>query len=149
MTTEEAIKILDPETRRETLKLVPVHERISADQEACRLAVAALRAQQENLSKVSQGFSQDQVNAPLTLDELRRMDGEPVWIRVAGGVWGLVDGFDSIVRLVRGGIIDLSRIAEISYRHKAQGTTITCTATGQPCIMCQMGPCGSRKEVTP
>lgn len=47
MTREEAIKILDPETRQETMKQIPVFERIAADQEACRLAVAALHAQQE------------------------------------------------------------------------------------------------------
>lgn len=46
MTTEEAIKILDPATRRETMKGIPVFERIEADQEACRIAVSALRSQQ-------------------------------------------------------------------------------------------------------
>ena len=40
------------------------------------LRISALR-QQEQLDKVSQGSSQDK---PLTLDELREMDGEPVWI---------------------------------------------------------------------
>lgn len=38
-------------------------------------AISALR-QQEQLDKVSQGSSQDK---PLTLDELRKMDGEPVY----------------------------------------------------------------------
>lgn len=47
MTREEAIEILDPETRRETMRQIPVFERIEADQEACRIAVSALRAQQE------------------------------------------------------------------------------------------------------
>ena len=47
MTREEAIEILDPETRRVTLRAIPVHERIDKDQEACRLAVAALREQEE------------------------------------------------------------------------------------------------------
>ena len=46
MTREEAIRILDPETRREELRKIPVMERIEVDQEACRMAVAALRAQQ-------------------------------------------------------------------------------------------------------
>ncbi len=46
MTTEQAINILDPETRREALRKIPVMERIETDQEACRLAVAALHAQQ-------------------------------------------------------------------------------------------------------
>ena len=74
MTTEEAIKILDPETRLETLKLVPVHERISADQEACRLAVVALRDQQELESNLRVVES----NPPLTLEDLLQMEGEPV-----------------------------------------------------------------------
>ena len=34
----------------------------------------------------------------------------------------------------------------LAYRHKAQGATITCAATGQPCYKCKMGSCGSRKE---
>lgn len=69
MTIEEAIRILDPETRRKTVKAKPVLERINADQEACRLAVAALRAQQEQEDP-----------KPLTLDELQEMDREPVWV---------------------------------------------------------------------
>ena len=68
MTTEEAIKILDPETSRGTLwKYEDKEERLEAVNEACRLAVAALRAQQK-------------LNVPLTLEELRGMDGEPVWV---------------------------------------------------------------------
>nr|DAW91712.1 MAG TPA: Protein of unknown function (DUF551) [Bacteriophage sp.] len=47
MTREEAIRILDPNTRRETMKEIPVHSRIEADQEACKLAVYALRAHQD------------------------------------------------------------------------------------------------------
>lgn len=52
MTIEEAIMILDPETRRESLREIPVLERIDTDQEACRIAVAALRAQQEDDTSV-------------------------------------------------------------------------------------------------
>lgn len=47
MTREEEIRILDPNTRRETMKEIPVHSRIEADQEACKLAVYALRAHQD------------------------------------------------------------------------------------------------------
>ena len=47
MTTEEAIKILDPETSRDALwKYEDKEKRLEAVNEACRLAVAALRAQQ-------------------------------------------------------------------------------------------------------
>ena len=57
--------------------------------ELAGIALASLR-QQEQLDKVSQGSSQDK---PLTLDELRKMDGEPVWVEFqdgSGGCWGLV-----------------------------------------------------------
>ena len=57
MTPEEAIKILDPETSRGTLwKYEDKEERLEAVNEACRLAVAALRAQHK-------------LNVPLTLCE--------------------------------------------------------------------------------
>lgn len=47
MTREEAIKILDPETSRDALwKYEDKEERLEAVNEACRVAVAALRAQQ-------------------------------------------------------------------------------------------------------
>lgn len=46
MTREEAIRILDPETRRETMRKIPVMEWIETYQNACRLAVASLREQQ-------------------------------------------------------------------------------------------------------
>jgi|MucameStandDraft_1065616.scaffolds.fasta_scaffold38348_2 hypothetical protein len=71
MTPEEAIKILDPETSRGTLwKYEDKEERLEAVNEACRLAVAALRAQQK-------------LNVPLTLEELRGMDWEPAWVEGA------------------------------------------------------------------
>lgn len=82
MTTEEAIRILDPNTTREALAEIEYYggfsgkrAKIEACNEACRIAVAALRAQQG-----SKGVDFDHFkNEPLTLDELRRMDGEPVW----------------------------------------------------------------------
>ena len=51
MTKEEAIRILDPETRRETMRKIPVMEWIETDQTACRLAVEALRAQPAQLDR--------------------------------------------------------------------------------------------------
>lgn len=150
MTTEEAIKILDPETRRETLKMIPVHERISVDQEACRHAVAALRAQQELESNLIVLES----NPPLTLDELRQMDGEPVWVEFGEcGDWRIPDFID--IGAYRGFIRFTDRSSEfladygkdwLAYRHKPEPHTGTCTATGQECSMCQPGACGSRKE---
>ncbi len=73
MTPEEAIKILDPETSRGTLwKYEDKEERLEAVNEACRLAVAALRAQQK-------------LNVPLTLEELRGAD--------------LAEGFERTLRM--------------------------------------------------
>ena len=54
--------------------------------EAHRVAISALR-QQDHFREVTKKVE------PLTLDELRRMDGEPVWVEFqdgSGGCWGLV-----------------------------------------------------------
>jgi len=59
VTNEEAIKVL---SSWEECKYKPTHN-------AACLAIAALRAQ-----------AQAEKNDPLTLDELREMDGEPVWL---------------------------------------------------------------------
>ena len=63
-------------------KIVWVAEGYKAGAVACDLAIAALRAQQERENP-----------EPLTLDELREMDGEPVWLVDGSGneMWGLVD----------------------------------------------------------
>ena len=60
-------------------------------------------------------------NEPLTLDELREMDGEPVWLDVAGGVWALVDTDDDCVWLDRGGSIDIFRLTGKAYRRPPEG----------------------------
>lgn len=52
-----------------------------------------VRHKQEQLDKVSQDFSQDQ-DKPLTLSELRKMDGEPVYIVENTEYWSIVNGFD-------------------------------------------------------
>lgn len=76
MTTEEAIRILDPKTATEALAEIEYYGGFNSDKakasainEACRLAVVALRAQQDRENP-----------KPLKLDELREMCGEPVWI---------------------------------------------------------------------
>ncbi|MGN1158344.1 MAG: hypothetical protein ACI4TK_19400 [Agathobacter sp.] len=72
MTAEEAIVILENERPSCGEKVVyPEGERC----EAYDMAISALRAQQELESNLKVLES----NAPLTLDELREMDGEPVW----------------------------------------------------------------------
>lgn len=75
MTWEEAIRILDPETTAEALAEIEYYAGFSgktaavhAVSDACEISVAAMRrlAELEN-------------NNPLTLEEVRQMDGEPVW----------------------------------------------------------------------
>lgn len=76
MTREEAIRILDPETTGEALAEIEWYNGFSgktaavqAVSDACILAVSALREQEERENQ-----------KPLTLDELREMDGEPVFL---------------------------------------------------------------------
>lgn len=73
MTVEEAIAYWE-EFQREIDLLYPLcNERSKAtlgeQREPVALALSALRAQQ-----------QTEANEPLTLDELRKMEGEPVWV---------------------------------------------------------------------
>ena len=71
------------------------------------VAISALCAQQERENP-----------KPLTLDELRQMDGEPVWLMVESGMWGIVHPKDSVVSLSRGDIVGLHAIVGKAYRHK-------------------------------
>ena len=53
-----------------------------------KICLEALRAQQQNLSKVSQGFSQGQDNATLTrADRIRAMSDEELAKAIAGADW--------------------------------------------------------------
>lgn len=66
MTAEEAIRILDPETSREALRQYEEYEdRLEVVNEACRVACAALCAQQD-----SKGVEIDQFK-PVKLDRSR------------------------------------------------------------------------------
>ena len=57
--------------------------------DAVDMAISALR-QQEHFREVTKKVE------PLTLDELRKMDGEPVWVQSPGvpeyGRWAIVEG---------------------------------------------------------
>ena len=74
MTREDAIEAIKcnwPDSRYTILR------------EALDMAISALRQQETVTNR----------NEPLTLDELRKMDGEPVWVEFqdgSGGCWGLV-----------------------------------------------------------
>lgn len=54
-------------------------------------------------------------NEPLMLNELRQMDGEPVWIEIADGCWGLVDAINDRVLLKSGVSVDISLLEGIAY----------------------------------
>ena len=60
-------------------------------------------------------------NEPLTLEELLRMDGTPVWLDVAGGMWALVDALDGCLWLDRGGSIDITKFAGKAYCRPPEG----------------------------
>ena len=93
---------------------------ITAETERKACAAWNRRAQPANEPKV---VEIDQVkNEPLTLEELRGMDGEPVYLKIADGVWGLVDTDDREIALSRGGIIDLDRVIGLAYRRKPEGS---------------------------
>ena len=57
-------------------------------------------------------------NEQLTLEDLLRMDGAPVWLDVAGGMWALVDALDGCLWLDRGGSIDIAKFAGKAYRSR-------------------------------
>lgn len=135
MTREEAIAYF--EARRN-------YNPHDGNPEAERLAISALRAQQKLES-----------NQPLTMDDLRRMDGEPVWVVVLdfSAEWRILECVDTRSQektvLFRDGSHEpLTEYGKewLAYRHKLETHTYTCTATNQPCAMCQPGPCGSRRE---
>lgn len=100
MTREEAIKILSREkecVQQALQRCADGSGYVSPDGmiraadyvEACSVALAALRAQQE-----------PEDPKPLTLDELRQMDGEPVWVTGPAPLWALVKVTGDAVAIV-------------------------------------------------
>lgn len=53
----------------------------------------------------------------LTIEELRGMDGKPVWLSVAGGVWGIVCVSDGCVVVRPSQEIDIAVLDELAYRY--------------------------------
>ena len=85
MTREEAIKILEYPVKKWSMEWDEREDGLSY-YEALDMAISALR-QQERFGEA---------NKALTLDELREMDGEPVWVQSPGvpeyGRWAIVEG---------------------------------------------------------
>lgn len=59
---------------------------------------------------------------PLTLEQLRGMDGKPVWLSVAGGVWGIVCVSDGCVVVRPSQEIDLVVLDGLAYRYPPVAT---------------------------
>ncbi len=84
MTIEETIYALDIVEHMESFSVLyepgePMNQTtVGKLKEACRMAVSILRTRTDTPP-----------NDPLTLEELREMDGEPVWV-MPGGFWALV-----------------------------------------------------------
>ena len=86
MTREEAARILDPETSAKALREYgDGTAQIAACDEACRIAADVLRGKH--------------TGEALTLEQLREMDGQPVWVQTPGieryGRWVIVAGVDT------------------------------------------------------
>lgn len=86
MNFEDAANILDPETSLDTLNKIKYYAGFRGEDavqeavtEACRIAAAVLRNRA--------------TGDPLSLEQLRGMDGQPVWVEFedgTGGLWGIV-----------------------------------------------------------
>lgn len=86
MTKEEAVLILDPDNSEAALARLEYYAGFGGEEaelriirDACRVAVKALRG--------------TTTGEPLTLEQLREMDGKPVWVEFedgSGGLWGIV-----------------------------------------------------------
>ena len=83
MTREEAIRQLDG------ADIAVLNRDFFKFNQAIIMAISAIR-QQEHFRDVTKKVE------PLTLDELRQMDGEPVWVQSPGvpeyGRWAIVEG---------------------------------------------------------
>ena len=96
--------------------------------ESCRMEHVQLRAWLAELREIKQ-----ERNTPLTIDELRKMDGEPVWIEDVGEYkwhgsgWAIVDRENCLVRKAsNGNPAFFERYWEewVAYRQKPEDGTV-------------------------
>lgn len=138
MTKEEAIVILEKQFDKSCVSGYQNVTKLDFE-DALYMAITALRAQVEA-----------EQNKPLTLDELREMDEEPVWMcppsigdgvewNIAGGEWALVDIYYELCRATKGDLAVFENYGKtwLAYRHKpTEGTTLQAqTETG--CDFCK------------
>lgn len=92
--------------------------------ESCRMEHVQLRAWLAELREIKQ-----ERNTPLTLDELRKMDGEPVWVQSPGvpeyGRWAIVEGVGENCLFLRDDFTchDYGK-TWLAYRHKPEEGTV-------------------------
>ncbi len=124
MTAKEAIVILEKQLDKSCAAWCQDSTKLDFE-DALYMAITALRAQAEAENK------------PLTLDELRKMDGAPVWIcplsmkddeewDISVGAWALIDIDYELCRTAKGGLAILENCGRTwqAYRCKPKkGTT--------------------------
>lgn len=109
MTNDEIIKQLDSLLSRCKSTGYPL---ITAnDCEALEAAIAALRSDEQQPTR------SEKYGKPLTLEQLKEMDGQPVWLKVAGGIWGIVDCFNGGVVTSLAEDISLNALAGLAYAY--------------------------------
>lgn len=117
MTIEEAIYALDIVEHMESFSVLyepgePMNQTtVGKLKEACRMAVSILRA-----------WTDAPPNAPLTLEELREMDGEPVWNDTTKK-WAIVDIYSQFGprTIIQGG--RWHPLDDLYYRHRPEEWT--------------------------
>lgn len=114
MKLEEAVRILDEKTVKEALRVYEDEDaRLNACEEACRLACTAIR------EKINSG-------RVMTLDELRKMVGKPVWVRrklptLSGwNVVRLIPNADGDVEFANGLHLTLARYGETWWAYRQE-----------------------------
>ena len=89
MTREEAIKVLEKQFDKSCGNYRYQNAEKLDFEDALWVAISALR-QKDHFREVTKKVE------PLTLEELRKMDGEPVWVQSPGvpeyGRWAIVEG---------------------------------------------------------
>lgn len=104
MTNDEIIKQLES-------LLSHCKSMIENDCEALEAAIAALRSDEQQPTR------SEKYGKPLTLEQLKEMDGQPVWLKVAGGIWGIVDCFNGGVVTSLAEDISLNALAGLAYAY--------------------------------
>lgn len=81
---------------------------------------------------------------PLTIDQLLGMDGQPVWLKVGGGEWGIVDATDNSVIMSAYRAIDIRVLKGLVYRYPTVATDTDVGSTlkeWEPCDECRNKCC--------